>query len=106
MAESAEKNLMESIRSCYGKTILTWQIDENPDVPAADPQYMMSFTGDNQVKPELISSRDEEMKIDTNKRREKRQGKLTEFTPAPGSDYWQSGCVPQLKADEVAVRKP
>lgn len=59
---------------------------------AGPAQLMMAFTGEGQIKPELVTDRDARYGKNTEELRETRQQKITvpENAPAPAANYWQS----------------
>lgn len=47
VAETAE---MKEVVGLYGKTYYFWQVDKGDTLPLGQPQLMMSFTKDEQVR--------------------------------------------------------
>jgi len=90
VVSSMEKTVMQKLIVTYGKTWHLWQIDLGHKLPLGPPQLMMAFTGDNQVKHELIVNRDQTFNVDTSKKREERQ--TIEGVPhQKGIDIWEEG---------------
>jgi hypothetical protein len=95
LPKAAEHELMEEIVSTYGKTFHTWHTDKDLELPLGTPQLMMGFTKDGQLKSELKNSRDERLKISSEKNRQNRADIPTP-TVQPGANAWEKGEVRQL----------
>jgi hypothetical protein len=103
LPEAAEHELMEKLVGTYGKTWHTWNTMAGDTLPMGIPTLMMGFTGDGQVKPELVQMRDSRMKVSTEKNRESRAD--IESPPVlPGADAWQKGEAVQLEVKPVEMR--
>ncbi len=68
---------MRKKMNSYGKTWHFWMTGgpngSRDTLPYGDPHLAWSFTQDGQINPALLQSRDQRMKIDTNKKRQERQ---------------------------------
>jgi hypothetical protein len=95
LPEVAEKELMKKLVTTYGKTWHTWQVDRGDALPLGTPKLMMGFTNDGQADPSLVKKRDDDLKVDTQKKRENRADLPTREI-ASGADAWQSGQVSQI----------
>jgi Protein of unknown function (DUF1264) len=103
--ETVEQTAIATLVNTYGKTWHTWQIDRDSTLPTGIPQLMMGFTADGQLQPEMIASRDKELKISTENERKARVDLAKSAPPVQsGSDGWQSGQSPQLTLNRVALR--
>jgi hypothetical protein len=103
--EFVEQTAIATLVNTYGKTWHTWQIDRDSTLPIGIPQLMMGFTADGQLKPEMIASRDRELKISTEDERKARADLAKSAPPVqPGADSWQSGHSPQLVLNRIPVR--
>ncbi|TNM70485.1 DUF1264 domain-containing protein [Streptomyces sp. NP160] len=102
---AAEHAHVEHLAGTYGKTFHTWQHDRDREVPLGPPQLMMAFTGDGQLRPELLDARDARLGTSTARRRRRRRG-IEVGEPLPGADAWEGGTTPQLRFEEVEVRRP
>lgn len=91
-----EHQLMEELVSTYGKIIHTWHTDRDLELPYGAPYIMMGFTGDGQLRQELLDKRDENFGISTAERRKNR-----EDIPMPNVDSlanaWERGEIRQLE---------
>ncbi|MFC7609908.1 hypothetical protein ACFQT2_17830 [Pseudoroseomonas aestuarii] len=66
---------------------------------------MMGYTADGQLDPAKLAARDEKLGIDTAaKRRARAEIPVPEV--APGANAWEGGQTPQLRLEQVPVRKP
>lgn len=100
-----EHTAIASLVATYGKTWHTWQIDRNSALPTGIPQLMMGFTGDGQLKPEMLAQRDRQLGIDTAEVKASRADLARSAPqPRPGADSWQSGQTRQLVLNEVPFR--
>jgi len=97
---SAEKGLMKTLVSTYGKTFHTWQVDRGDALPLGVPQLMMGFTAPGQIRPELLQKRDAKYGVSTE---EIIRDRADIPTPqkAPGADAWERGQTLQLQAVET-----
>ena len=96
----AEKELMTSFVSTYGKTWTLWQVDRGDKLPLGLPKLMMSFTADGQMDPAMVASRDREQQIDSAKVKAQRTSLATRPV-APGADGWQNGPGFQISDDQL-----
>lgn len=86
----AEHELMEKLVSTYGKTIHTWHTDQERALPIGSPMIMMGFTKDGQLKPELLTERDERFDISTEDKKQKRSDiPLPQVDPI--ANAWEKG---------------
>ncbi|GAA6022963.1 hypothetical protein JCM8202_000290 [Rhodotorula sphaerocarpa] len=103
----AEQGVMKELQTTYGKTIHTWRPELHPDLPLGPPSLMMSFTGDDQVEPSVLDTRDRIEGQSTAHKRELRAQYLdTGYEPAEGCDAWAKdgkGVVFEPKEVEVAM---
>lgn len=103
--EAVEHVAIATLVNTYGKTWHTWQIDRDSTLPIGIPQLMMGFTADGQLRPELIASRDKDLKISTEDERKARADLAKSASPVlPGADGWQSGRSSQLVLDGVPLK--
>ncbi|GAA5972903.1 hypothetical protein JCM8115_001013 [Rhodotorula mucilaginosa] len=104
----AERSVMKELQTTYGKTIHTWRPEVHPDLPLGPPSLMMSFTGDDQVDPSVLATRDRIEKQDTAHKRLLRSGYLdTSYKPAEGCDAWSTtGKGIAFEPREVDVAMP
>jgi len=72
--EIAETEEMKQVIGLYGKTYHFWQVDRGDILPLGKPELMMSFTKDEQVPWDKVKDRDERYGVNTEKKREIRQG--------------------------------
>lgn len=73
--DAAETKEMEQVIGLYGKTYHLWQVDRGDFVPMGEPELMMSFTKEEQLKEkgkEIVEDRDERYRIDKNTKVQKR----------------------------------
>ncbi|KAI0647119.1 DUF1264-domain-containing protein [Trametes meyenii] len=76
-ADLAEGPAMLELQKSYGKTIHTWAIDKNPELPLGPPSLMISYTGDGQGPPkDLLRQRVMKWGQDTATKKEIRKGYL------------------------------
>lgn len=97
----AEHAFMEKIASTYGKTWHTWNTDQGRNLPTGHPLLMMGFTGDGQIRPDMVQDRDRRFGMSTEKEKENR----ADINPPPlaaGADSWQSGPPLQLSIGPVS----
>jgi len=107
IADLAEQPAMLELQKTYGKTIHTWSIDTSPDLPLGPPALMMSFTGDGQVREDLVRSRDERTGESTEKKRSLRQQYLPRYEKVAGSDEWEeSGKAIVIESVRRSVKSP
>lgn len=103
----AEQGVMKELQTTHGKTIHTWRPELHPDLPLGPPSLMMSFTGDDQVEPSVLDTRDRIEGQSTAHKRELRAQYLdTGYEPAEGCDAWAKdgkGVVFEPKEVEVAM---
>lgn len=64
MEPEAERAFMKGLLTTWGKTWHTWP-DPTTDVPIGEPMLVWSLTGDGQVDPKVVETRDREFKIST-----------------------------------------
>jgi hypothetical protein len=103
--EAIEHTAIADLVSTYGKTWHTWQIDKDSSLPTGIPQLMMGFTADGQLKPEMIQSRDKELRINTTDGKKARQDLADSAPqPAPGADTWKDGTARQLVLNEMPLK--
>jgi len=95
-----EDQLMKKLIGTYGKTIHTWQVDKNKDLPLGLPQLMMSLTKDGQVDERILKREEKETGISIDERRKRRE---TFHSPPvkEGADSWMKGHVYQFCVKEV-----
>jgi hypothetical protein len=96
LPDPAELELMDKLKSTYGKTWLTWDTARNPALPLGIPRVMMAFVEDGQIRPELLAERDRLLEISTAQKRRQRQA-LSETPLFKGADGWVTGEVLQLE---------
>lgn len=64
MTPDEERAFMKGLLTTWGKTWHTWP-DPTTDVPMGVPMLIWSLTGDGQVDPNLLATRDREFKVST-----------------------------------------
>lgn len=103
--EAVETVAMRQLSTTYGKTWHTWQVDRGDALPLGIPQLMMGFTADGQLDPARTAERDRRLGTDM---AEKRRARAEIPVPqvAPGANAWEGGQTPQLRLEQVPVRKP
>jgi len=94
-----EYQFMNQFANTYGKSFHFWHIDKGDQLPLGIPQLMMTFTEDDQINPELIKQRDEELRTSTN---ELKKSRITILPPIidRNADCWKRGKKVQLKLQE------
>lgn len=106
--EAAEDMFMMDLKTTYGKTIHTWQVDKYA-LPIGPPQLMMSYTGPGQLDTKLIVERDRQLGIDSvqleSHRREKFGESYVEANARriPGADGWEQGIKVQFKTEVTKI---
>jgi hypothetical protein len=105
LPDVAEKALMKQLTGTYGKTIHTWQIDRDKDLPLGAPQLMMGFTEDGQAHQDLIDARDKGYGTSTAQKRADR-AEIPDAKIDPAADGWKSGHAMQLEFKPVAQPDP
>lgn len=98
---SAEHELMKKIITTYGKTWHTWDTHQH-DLPLGIPALMVSFTGDGQLRPDLVADRDRRFGISTELHRQNRAD-IEAPEPDPAADAWKSGNPVHLALREPAL---
>jgi hypothetical protein len=98
--EVAEHSLMKKLVGTYGKTFHTWHTDMQRELPVGVPQIMMGFTGDNQIRAELVSARDSRFGVSSERKKADRANIDTPAT-LPGADAWQTGKAVQIADPNV-----
>ena len=91
----AEHELMEKIIGTYGKTWHIWHTDQHAALPVGHPLLMMGFTGDGQVRADLVDGRDRRFKIQSQDKRKERDD-IAAPPIAPGADAWEHGNIRQF----------
>jgi hypothetical protein len=71
-SEEEEDKLMKGLLTTWGKTWHTWPDPKTP-VPMGEPLLMWSFSGDGQIDPKLLVSRDERFNVSAETIREHRK---------------------------------
>ncbi|CAL8461001.1 g532 [Coccomyxa elongata] len=82
---------MEALMTTYGKTWHTWQVDLGHKVPLGPPQLMMAFTKDGQLSPNLLASRDERCKKNTEEVKASRGHLKLQEPVHPSANHWETG---------------
>jgi hypothetical protein len=84
--QDEEDKLMKFLVTTWGKTWHTWP-DPSTPVPLGEPLLMWSITGDGQLDPTLLPSRDNKFNVSSNAIREHREryGFAVPNIPAPTS---------------------
>ena len=91
----AEHELMEKLVSTYGKTIHTWHTDQQRTLPVGSPMIMMGFTKDGQLKPELLSARDQRFSVSAAKKKKQREDIPMPLVD-PAANAWEKGEIRQF----------
>ena len=99
--EVAEHALMKKLVGTYGKTFHTWHTDMQRELPVGVPQIMMGFTGDKQIRAELVAARDARFGVSSERKKADRAD-IDSSAPLAGADAWQTGKVVQF-ADPTAL---
>jgi Protein of unknown function (DUF1264) len=99
MPEAAEHDLMSKLVTTYGKTVHTWQVDRGDKLPLGPPTVMMGFTGDGQVKPELVKLRDQQFEASTAAKK-KARADIPQPRLVPGANAWQAGKTSQIEVSQ------
>lgn len=101
--EVAEKELMSQTVHTYGKTWHTWaHKGAAMQLPLGLPRLMMGFTGDGQLREDLLQQRDQRMGVSTPGKREARADLPTPAI-APGADAWMNGQATVLRTEQKAM---
>jgi hypothetical protein len=82
----AEKALMRSKMNSYGKTWHVWMTDKGDKLPVGEPMLAWSFNRDGEARPGLIEGRDQQMGINSQDVRQKRQDLVQLARPQSGVD--------------------
>ncbi len=101
VSDLAEKELMTSFVSTYGKTWTLWQVDRGDKLPLGLPKLMMAFTADGQLDRQEVVRRDRDLKFDSAGLKAARAGLATRPV-APGADGWQQG--PAFQIDDAWLK--
>lgn len=103
---SAEQPAILQLQQTYGKTIHTWQIDVNSELPLGPPQLMMSFTEPGQADPEIVRNRDVRLGMSTEDKRLSRAQYLPRYQKLEDADNWEiSGKALVFEPVEKEVKK-
>lgn len=95
--EAAEHEFMKKLASTYGKTWHTWNAElPNLTLPLGHPSLMMGFTADGQIKPTIVSARDQRFNISTEAKKQNRAD-IPAPSIQPGADAWETGATVQLQ---------
>lgn len=92
----AERALMETLVSTYGKTWHTWHAHRHPDAPIGIPTLMMAFTADGQIDSALLDARDRRFGVDSVAIAAERV-ELPDPDIDPLADSWEDDEVIQLQ---------
>ena len=88
--EAAELELMRTKMNSYGKTWHTWHtrdgVEPGDPMPVGPAMLAWSFSRDGEVRPELVTARDQRMDISTAERREARSELRELARPQEGVD--------------------
>jgi len=100
ISHEEEEQLMKKLIGTYGKTIHTWKVDQNKDLPLGLPQLMMFPTKDSQVDEKLLKREEKETGISIDECRKRRE---TLHSPPvkEGADSWMKGHAYQFCVKEV-----
>jgi hypothetical protein len=61
---------------------------------------MMGFTGDNQIRAELVAARDSRFGVNSDRKKADRAD-IDTPVPLPGADAWQTGKIAQIADPNV-----
>lgn len=101
--DSAEHALMAQTVNTYGKTWHTWNSKGGTATPPLGlPHLMLGFTGDGQLRPELLQQRDGRAGVSSQAKRQQRADLPTPAI-APGADAWMNGQATVLRAEQKAM---
>lgn len=95
LPDVAEKELMRKLVNTYGKTWHFWQVDRGDALPLGTPKLMMSLTRDGAIDEGKLQTRDRELKVKSEEKREQRAD-LPARPVASGADAWEKGEVFQI----------
>lgn len=90
LPEAAEHELMKMLINSYGKTWHTWDTGRHDRegtgdaLPMGEAMLMWSFNRDGEVNQEIKKDRDEKMKLDPMKKRERRRDMVDRAHPQRG----------------------
>jgi hypothetical protein len=102
LSDEAERELMKTIISTYGKTWHTWSMEHmNDRLPLGVPSLMMAFTKDGQAHPGLVEKGGKRFDVSTEAKRKSREDMEAPLVQ-PGADAWQSGKAFQAKLMAVS----
>jgi hypothetical protein len=90
-----EHKTMESFTHFYGKVFHFWKLDKGDSLPLGPPELMMTFTRDDQIKPEILQRRNAMTQRSVSDSRADKDNIPTPATD-PMSDYWKNGNAMQL----------
>lgn len=97
----AEYELMEGKMNSYGKTWHTWKTsDANHQLPLGPPSLAWSFNRDGEARAGLVEQRDQQMGIDTEEVRRKRQPLAELAKPQSGVDVLKGQFEGQTRSIE------
>ena len=96
LTKRGERELMARLRSTYGKAWHTWDPREEPELPTGIPKLMMGFTGEKQLRPDMMAERDLMLGVDSAEARKERNA-FKESPILDGADAWERGDVLQLQ---------
>jgi len=100
ISSEEEDQLMKKLIGTYGKTIHTWKVDRNKDLPLGLPQLMMYLTKDGQVDEKVLKRFENETGISVDERRRRRE--TIQSPPVKeGADSWTKGHAYQFCVKEV-----
>ena len=96
---------MVILQKTYGKTVHTWAVDKDPNLPLGPPQLMMNATGDGQLSDQVVHERDRKLGISTESKRRHRAGYLPGYEMDEIADQWEkSGTGIAFEPKEVEFR--
>lgn len=102
--QPAEDMFMQDLKTTYGKTIHTWQVDRY-SLPLGPPTLMMSYTAPGQLDSKLVVERDRRLGIDSliiEKHRKEKFGETwieANKKKSPEADVWEKGIKVQFKTE-------
>ena len=89
---------MKKVVNTFGKVWHTWDTQKH-DLPLGIPALMMGFTGEGQLKPEMLADRDRRFGISTSKLKHNRRDiHMPELIS--GANFWESGRTCQLQTQD------
>lgn len=97
----AEHEAVAKMINKYAKVFHFWQVDRGDPLPMGPPQLMMALTEPGQLRPELVSFRNQISSSSIEDSRNNRQDIPVDFEIDPAANQWKSGKAIQFTTGEV-----